>query len=249
MLKPITLSVVCFFIIYISPLSVSAQTSVDSSENKKIAYTNIQEKFYKAIGEQSRLYNGIEYNGYDRKFLGNAGFMDIVDLHKGSVIYDGYLYKNVDMFYDIYQDEVIIQLYQSFLKINLLSEKVDSFDLLDHHFIRIKNNPAVATSLKTGFYDELYGGKIQVLARRTKSIQRKYDIGGSIDSYFSSSVDYYLFKNGEYYNVNSQGAFLNALKDKKKDIQQFIKANKIKIRKTQEESMVKIAAYYDHITE
>jgi len=249
MLKTITLSVLCLFIINISPLSVLAQTSIDSSGNKKTAYNNIKEKFYKAIGQQSRLYNGIEYNGYDPKIIGNANFMDVTDLNKGTVMYDGYSYKNVDMLYDIYQDELIIQLYQSFLKINLITEKVESFDLLGRHFINIKNNPAIATSLKTGFYDELYGGKIQVLAKHTKSIQRKYEISGSIDSYFSPSVDYYLFKNGEYYSVNSQGAFLSALKDKKKDIQQFIKANKIKFKKTQEESMVKIAAYYDQITE
>lgn len=249
MLKPITLSVLCLFIINISPLSVLAQASVDSSGNKKTAYNNIQDKFYKAIGQQSRLYSGIEYNGYDPKLIGNANFMDVTELNKGTVVYDGYLYKNVNMLYDIYQDLVVIQLYQSFLRINLLSEKVENFNLLDHHFIRIKNNPAIPTSLKTGFYDELYGGKIQVLVKREKSIQRKYEIAGSIDSYFSPSVDYYLFKNGAYYSVNSQGAFLNALKDKKKDLQQFIKANKIKFKKTQEESMVKIAAYYDQITQ
>jgi len=64
------------------------------------------------------------------------------------------------------------------------------------------------------------------------------------------SLGYYLYKNGTYYSVSSEGSFLNVLKDKKKDLQQYIKANKLKFKKYQrEDAMAKVAAYYDHLAD
>jgi hypothetical protein len=250
MLKSYTTILLCCFTAILFTKNASAQTVVaDSLSQTQTAYTNITDNFYTAIGPQSRLYNGKEYNAYDRNFIGNAYLMDIDEWHTGTVLYDGYVYKNIQLRYDLYKDAVIVFLYKSSLLVSLPSEKVASFDVLDHHFINIKNNPAVPSSVKTGFYDELYSGKTQVLARRMKDLQNQTDIAGGIKSYFRPTVDYYVLKNGEYYTVNSKSTFLDVFKDKKKEIQQFIKSNSIKFKKTQEQAMVKIAAYYDHITD
>lgn len=40
---------------------------------------------------------------------------------------------------------------------------------------------------------------------------------------------------------------LNITKERKKDIQLFIKKNKLKLRKDRENTLVKIAAYYDQL--
>jgi len=218
----------------------SAQTSV---------YANVQQDFYKKIGSQSRLYNGIQYDGYDPHIKGNACYNDVDTLHTGSVFYDGYEYNNVKMLYDIYQDELVILIYNHFLRISLISEKVRDFDVLNQHFIYLKNDPANSNSLKSGFYGDLYDGKIQVLSRKTKSMQNQTDYTGNIIQYFSPSKDYYLFKNGKYYTVNSEGAFIDALGDHKKEVKQFEKSNDIKFKKAPEQAMAAIAAYYDHLTD
>lgn len=154
------------------------------------------------------------------------------------------------MLYDLFKDEVVIELYNSALKITLLKERVTSFDLLDHHFVNIKADSTSKNPVSAGYYDQLYGGKIQVLARREKSIQTTQGFAGALESYFLPSLNYYLFKNGTYYSVSSEGSFLDVLKDKKKDLQQFIKANKLKFKKYQrEDAMAKVAAYYDHLTD
>ena len=126
--------------------------------------------------------------------------------------------------------------------------RVSSFDLTGRHFIRVNNDPLNSNSLSTGFYNELYRGKIAVLERQSKSIQKISDISGSIISYFSNSKDYYLLKGGKYYKVNSQGAFLDVLKDHKKEVKDFIRANNIKYKTSPELAMESIAAYYDHLT-
>ena len=231
--------------------SALAQTiDADSINRKQALYTNITDNFYRTIGSQSQLYNGKNYEFYSPSFKGNAYVFDNDSFTPGSVVYDSFLYKNVSMLYDLYQDEVVIQLYNSALKATLIKERVTSFDLLDHHFVNIKTDSTSTNSVSPGYYDQLYGGKIQVLARREKSIQTTNDITGSLISYFLPSLNYYLYKNGKYYSVSSESSFLDVLKDKKKDLQQFIRANKLKFNKYQrEDAMAKVAAYYDHLTD
>jgi hypothetical protein len=229
---------------------VQAQATADSlNAGQTNVYANVKQDFYKKIGAQSRLYNGMQYDAYDPHIKGNACYNDVDSLHAGSVFYDGYQYNNVKMLYDIYKDELVILIYNQFMRISLISDKVRDFDLLNQHFIYVKNDPANSNSLKTGFYGDLYDGKIQVLSKKTKSIQNSTDYTGNIIPYFSPAKDYYLFRNGKYYTVNSQGAFLDVLNDHKKEVKQFIKSNNIRFKKAPEQAMAAIAAYYDHLTD
>jgi hypothetical protein len=229
---------------------VLAQATADSLKaGQTNVYANVKRDFYKKIGAQSRLYNGMQYDAYDPHIKGNACYNDVDSLHAGSVFYEGYQYNNVKMLYDIYKDELVILIYNQFMRISLISDKVRDFDLLNQHFIYVKNDPANSNSLKTGFYGDLYDGKIQVLSKKTKSIQNSTDYTGNIIPYFSPAKDYYLFRNGKYYTVNSQGAFLDVLSDHKKEVKQFVKSNNIQFKKAPEQAMAAIAAYYDHLTD
>lgn len=226
----------------------SAQlTGVDSSSQQH-AFNNAVSLLSTSLGEQSPLYNGPEYYFYDPTIKGNAYFMEVNSFTTGAVSYDGHSFVGVQMLYDLFSDNVAVLLYNHFTKFYLLKEKTKSFDFLGHHFVNINTDTVNNKSaIKSGYYDELYNGKTEVLVKRSKSVQTTSGIGG-LEKYYSPSTDYYLRKNKIYYSVSSQGDMLDILKDKKKDLQQYIKANKIKFRKDPEDAMVKIASYYDHIT-
>jgi hypothetical protein len=205
--------------------------------------------FEKAIGQQSRLYNGHEYLLYDRVIKGNALYpLNAETWAPGVVNYDGITYRDVPMMYDIYKDVVVVLLYNRFSRYTLLNERVHDFTLADHHFVRVvtdslSNNAGIST----GFYDELYGGKTEVLAKRVKNLQNS-TIMSTLETYFVEKHSYYLKKGNNYYSVGSQGSFLNVLKDKKKALQQYIKDNKIVFRDDPEDAMIKIASYYDKLS-
>jgi len=243
--KKLFASLLWFFAGILITSNATAQSEADSTANGHKLYAHIEDSFYNAMGPQSRLYNGERYEFYSPAIKGNPYFMLATDWNQGTIVYDGFTYKNVSIRYDLYKDLLIIPLYKSFLKMSLISEKVASFDVLDHHFIYIKTG----VSVSAGFYDELYGGKIQFLCKHDISMQTEHNFNGSIDSYFLPATDYYIYKDGEYTAVNSKGTFLNALKDKKKSLQQYIRANKLKFNKTDKErAMVALTAYYDHLT-
>lgn len=215
----------------------------DSSQ--VIAHTTAA--FYTAIGDQSRLYNGPEYTFYDPIIKGSPYLNDINTFETGSVNYDGYDYNSVSILYDLNKDCVVILLSNKVTMIKLLSERVASFDIPGHHFIRLKSGNA--KGLASGFYDQLYNGGIELLVKRSKPlIKTSANLSGTIETYFSLSKDIYLKKDGVYKSVGGKSAMLGVLKDKKKELKQYIESHNINFDDNKEEAMVKVAAYYDQLT-
>src|SRR5687768_10866625 len=52
--------------------------------------------------------NGRVFNGYSPSILGHAFFQSI-DWKQGSVLYDGLWYRNVDLVYDLFNDQLILR--------------------------------------------------------------------------------------------------------------------------------------------
>jgi hypothetical protein len=229
--------------------SVLGQTTPNDTVAQQIALNYIKDAYNAAIGEQSRLYNGIEYNAYSPIIKGNANFLDKGDFTMGTVTYDGIFYKDVPIMYDINRNVVVALLYNKFSKYILLNERIESFDLLNHHFVHIKTdslnkNPAISD----GFYDQVYSRKLEVLVKRSKSIQNTSGTN-TLETYFTAtSRSFYLKKDNSYYSIGGQSALLTVLKDKKKELLQYIKTNKIKFKKTPEEAMVAIVNRYDELS-
>jgi hypothetical protein len=249
MRKILYLSALVGFAAIVSVKSSFAQANPADSSSQQNALNNAKALFQASLGPQSPLYNGPEYYFYDPLIKGNAYFMDINAFTQGSVFYDGALYKGVPMLYDLYSDQVVVLLYNHFSKFSLLTDRVKGFDFLDHHFININIDTISnkTSGISSGFYDELYNGKTQVLVKRSKSIQSNTGTLAS-ERFFSPSIDYYFKKNNIYYKITSQGSLLDVLKDQKKVVQQYIKTSQIKFRRDPEDAMVKIATYYDHLT-
>jgi hypothetical protein len=217
----------------------------DSTSAPVVAYTTTA--FYSAIGDQSRLYNGPEYTFYDPLIKGSPYLNDVDTFETGSVSYDGFDYNGVSILYDLNKGCVVILLSNKVTMIKLLSEKVASFDITGHHFIRLKTENA--KGLASGFYDQLYKGGIELLVKSSKPILKtSANLSGTIETYFSLSKDTYLKKNGVYKSISGKSAMLGVLKDKKKELKQYIGNNNINFDDNKEEAMVKVAAYYDQLT-
>lgn len=226
--------------------SAQDSTYLNNTQARVIANYN------KSIGQQSRLYNGIEYEPYDRTVQGAPLYpLDALTWEPGEVNYDGITYKDVPMKYDIYRDVLVALLYNHFSPYVLLKERVRDFSLRGLHFVRVETDSLAVnrSEINSGYYEQLYGGKLEVLAKRSKTMQSSPNVTvNEIYIYFLSHNEYYLKKGNDYHKVSSESSFLKILKDKKPQLQQFIKDNNIRFRKDPEAAMVKIAAYYDRLT-
>lgn len=227
---------VYLFLLLITSITTYAQNSFDSSYKKAVAvYTN-------ASGVNAHLYNGSEYIDYDHRITGNPFFASSY-FADGDLVYDGILYTDVQLFYDILHDDVVIKNYND-TALLLVKEKISSFDYAAHHFVKL-----VADSLETGitiagFYDLLYDRNIKLFAKRKKEIVEKINLQYS-ESSFIEHDGYYIFKNNIYYPVNDKKSVLNILKEKRNELVKFLHRNKIKFRKDSETAIMKMVAFYD----
>jgi hypothetical protein len=232
-----------FYILLICGLSqhVTAQNADDTTLHENAL--NAIGVYYQNLGEESPLYNGSEYIEYAYTLQEGHPFFQVVNFINGNVNVDGMIFHDVPMLYDIVKDQLIIKDFQKVYKINLPADRVQQFFLLGHLFVRINASDQV----KTGFYDQLYKGKIALFAKREKKILEKYS-NIQISKVVISQNVYYIKKDGVYYTIKNKSSLFSALKSKKKDVQQYLKANHIKFKREPERAMIMAVKYYDQLT-
>lgn len=189
--------------------------------------------------KSSGLYTGSLYVRDYYRVKGHP-FFETDSLEKGDVLYNGVLYKNIDLLYDLSHDNLITK-YAEDANLVLVREKVAYFKLKDHLFV------AGNEALERGFYDLLYTGKTEILAKRKKELV-PWSKTMEFDAAFSQTNNYFIYKDSSYYKINSKQELLDALKDKKAELKEFISKNKPDFRKNFETALLRIAMYYDQIT-
>jgi hypothetical protein len=219
-------------------------TSVDISKQNAIAL------YTKSIRDQSLLFNGIEYKAIPEPYNGFPYF-GTEYIEEGSIYYDGELYSNISIQYDLVHDLLIMEHYDQKGYVSMIEphqEKVSYFQLLNHTFIRISGDSS--SEMRTGFYDLLYDGKVKVLARRKKNISQIAS-GGQLDVRFNERNVYYLMKDGKYHSIKNKGSVMKVLNDKRKSLNQYVSKNKSKVdfSMDREGAMVALATQYDQIQE
>ena len=234
-----------FYILLICILSknVTAQNADDTTLHENAL--NAINVYYENLGEESPLYNGTEYLEYAYTLQEGNPFFQVVNFINGNINLDGMIFHDVPMLYDIVKDQLIIQDFQKVYKINLPADRIQQFFLLGHLFVRLA--PNASDPIKTGFYDQLYKGKIALFAKREKKILEKYS-NIQISKVVISQNVYYIKKDGVYYTIKNKSSLFSVLKNKKKEVQQYLKTNKIKFKREPERAMIMAVTYYDQLT-
>ena len=221
---------------------------VKSQSTRDSAYYGSTEKiiglYYMALGEQAPVYNGKEYIEYAYSLQEGHPFFKSSVFTKGDIYFDGMLFPGVPMLYDLIKDQVVIRDFHNLYKINLPANKIQQFILSDHVFVRIVHNNL--NEINTGFYEQLFKGKVGLFAKREKAIIEKHG-SQEIDNVVVSTNYYYVMKKDIYYKFKNEHSLLKILNDKKKEIQQYLKKNRIRYKDDPERSMVMAIEYYNRL--
>jgi hypothetical protein len=228
------------FILSVFAISRSlAQNLPSDSLLYSSAAKQVIDQFKTIIADQSELYNGAQYELYPPANRGTFYFLDKNYCVASLVRYNDTWYKNIPVLYDVHND-VMVSISGNNLY-TMRSEKVSDVYLLEHHFIY--KDADLSNNLVGGFYDLLYGGKSAVLVKRTKKI----DESKPTETVYEDITDIYLKKGNKYYPVSSKGDVMDVFKDKKKELNLYLKDNKIKFNNDREGAVARLAGYYDQI--
>jgi hypothetical protein len=208
-----------------------------------------QQQYAASFVGHPQLFSGPEYLDYSRRYHDRVGtqFYPTQNQQPGTIVYNDHYFADFSLVYDAVLDQVVLSPPDSPLMLRLVNENVRNFSIGDHRFIRLVADSLTGTTIRTGFYEVLADGNVQVLARRSKRIQEHLN-QRNIDVEFTTTDKLFIKKGGLYYPANRKGAALRPFADHNKEMLAYIKAQKLSFKRSQfEPSVVKLAEYYSSL--
>ncbi len=205
---------------------------------RKASYQNM-------LADNSRLYNGTDYreinlHEYDK---GHPYFLS-PQWKKGFIEYDGQRYENVDLAYDVLNDKVLTHPYYTLSKIELIREKIASFNLDGHIFIQVLASDSLGKVLKPGFYDQLVQSNVSLYAKREKVFSEDLTTGRVVKE-FEDKDSFFIIKNGKAFQIKSRKDLFKVLGDRKALIKNKLSESRISFKKQTEVALVLAVKLYN----
>ena len=224
---------VFFAVLGICPGLLVAQT--DSTDSAFLARAiNHQRVIYRdLIGANSSLYNGTEYKETLLNIRqGGIPYFLSADWVQGSVVYNGQSYDHIDLQYDIVNNKILTHPFYSFIKMELLYDRIDQFTLADHTFVRLKT-----ISKTDNFYDRLTTGRAELYALRKKEVLEEVG-GGKITHVLINKTRYYVLHNGNLLPVKSRRDLYKIFPECKARIKKHLEEKRISFRRNFESALM-----------
>jgi hypothetical protein len=164
---------------------------------------------------------------------------------KGSVTIKGRRFDNLDIKYDIANDEVILSV-ESHPIIIMNKEMVDSFSFrFNERIYRIINTGQDSFTNVKGYINVLYNGPSALYVKFSKKLQ-PLAVDGRLDL-FVDELHIYLSRGNELIPVAGSDQLLHLLNDKKKEIADYLNHNKLKLVRKDPWSFIPVLRFYDSL--
>ena len=231
----------CFF----SVRPASAQFNTQDSIYYQAALTHTIKVYYNQLGDQSPLYNGSKYIQYPYTFRESTPYFPSDNFNMGTLVYDGMRFDSVALLYDNLRQYLVTS--QNGYQLQLINERVSTFSISGHQFIRVVADSSNKEITSTGYYEVLYPGRSRVLKVTNQQIQEIASNTEGMIRYVESGDVYYVKSGMIYIRVKSKQELIKIFSGYEKEIKQFIKKNKLNYRKNKDNTFIQAAGYYDQI--
>jgi len=119
--------------------------------------------------------------------------------------------------------------------------------LFNTTFIYIKTDTA-KSGISPGIYALLYDHNDNMLLKRNrKEITEELSTGEGILRYINDNNSFAIKKGDRYYPVSGKKDVLSVYADKKKQLQQYIRKNKLDFKHDKDNALTKAVVYYDSL--
>jgi hypothetical protein len=196
------------------------------------------------IPDKQLLFNGRLWRSLYSNVIGGE-FIFSKDWLNGEVVINDMLFKNVPLRYDIFNDQLIAMINQgTFIQLN--KELIKGFNLPFKGMLnQFENFGNESGSSVKGFGQILYKGKIYFIIKQKKQI-KKLAVDNKYDEFYQTET-LFILKDKIFYRVSGRKDLLKALSEKKEQLKNYIRENKIRIRKKKPETFIPVLKYYDDL--
>lgn len=191
--------------------------------------------------ENSSLFRGMEYVEVHRMINEKHKFFDDNKFLNSSLVYDGQLYTDVPLKFNVYDDVVMVNLKQEQRNsiFQLFSDKVTYFKINNYKFNYIA---AENTSSIRGFYEVISeDGDFKIFKKHKKNRTVRRDKSVAYMEFTKSNPDYVFQFDEELYSLTNRRELFSQFPNHKKEIRAFYKENKKLSKDRQDVFMSRLA--------
>ena len=223
------------YIIYCNSFAVFSQST--SADEIYTAYDDL-------VGLQNTdFYNGPEFIDEYPNAVGDSRYFNLFDFTGSSIEYDGQLYSDVPLEYDIFSDNVISKSNDhlgNFI-VKLIPEYISNFTIDEHRFVKL-TDPGFDFD-GNGFYEVLASGDTFNLYVKHLRNRKELTTDFAVQQSFTNENYFLVQYDGTYHVINSIKDFKKIVPDRYKEIQKFRKDYKPIFKSDIESFMKKLVEY------
>ena len=200
-----------------------------ASQSQATADTSLFEWFDKAVCKQNlSLYNGPLHINYDRTPSKDNHRYYKNQFESGAASYEGQEYFAVQLKYDVYRDMLIAVRPGSLEAIDLIRDKIKSFNLDGKLFVNLNHGNSSVPEFAAGFNEMAFSGKAFILYIKHRKELTKIIQTDLLLSSFKEKNVVILFYDGKYSEIKSRKDIIELFPEAKKNINEFYKVNRYK---------------------
>ena len=238
MSKPLTA-----FLSFFCALLCHAQS--DSAEHYSAAINNAVQVYQRSRGTESNLYIGpaLEQSNFSGK---GSPYYRSGDWSTGTVLYDGTVYENVSLKYDLVLDQLVVFNPNTRTAFYIFKPRVENFSLGDKYFINLRKGTN-RSAPSEGFYEQLTEGPITILRKDTKTYQENFGIGNVVEQRYDEKIRYYAMKDGVYHELSNANSLYALCGSYSKQIKDNLKKQTLTNQTNNEQTFRAIAEQYNQL--
>lgn len=234
----------CLLAWLIISVSAFAQNDIPDSAFYARSVSNAEACYKYVAGAGLKLYNGVQYNAFVPRTNGHPYFISD-SLLSSSILYDGVLYQDVKMKYDLVDEKLILYNYAANFLFCPGKEKISQFTIGGHFFENV-SMPMTGMQLPVnGFFEKIFSGSnVNVYVKWEKKLLQPVRAEDTLAFYRQYKTNY-ISKNGELYEIAGKKSLYKVMEDKKQEIRSYIAGKGI--TGLDDKNLPLIASYYESL--
>jgi hypothetical protein len=213
---------------------------LNRTDSISTSLSSVYQHYANRIDKSAAIYKGTEYEG-SYQLVEGTPFWDSSDFQPGAICYQGIIYYDIPMAYDLVRNELLVLGPQP-ARLLVDATKIDSFFLKGHSFVYVRNDSS-HNALTDGIYDRLFNtADLKVYAARYKIIAA--GTRAEEPEHFTTHARYYLQYDHSNYTLTRSADLLHIFPDEKSRLRAFWRANKMNYKKDPESFILKTVDYW-----
>jgi hypothetical protein len=234
----------------LSPLFYLSQAQSGDAYDSAVyrsAMSNTINLYYANSKSVCTCLHGKEYITSPFSFSEGSPYFLTAEAGEGTLVYDHVYYDHVHLLYDELQDNLVFV--DESHRIMLLNEKVERFSILGHPFVTFEQQLPLTGDIPGGYVELLYEGNSMMLKKEEKKMSQPNSFSTEERvRVIDTRTVYFLRKENHFFRMDGKKTFLKVWGGYQKEIEAFIKHNKIKFKQELDNDYARVTAFCDQLS-